>query len=393
MDAVRNPYNPGAGRRPPALVGREFQLDAFRVLVHRASLARTSQSMVLSGLRGVGKTVLLNELAAQAQRAGWITAKLEAAAEGGTQEQFTIRMVRSLHASLRERQHKGWGGKFRTALGSFKAFSLTVDGTGSLTFGIDVDAQHGRADTGVLETDLVELAIDLTEAAVEQRVGVAVFVDELQDVHHDILAAVITAVHDAGQRELPFYLIGAGLPSLPRILAEAKSYAERLFDFHTISYLSPDSAAQALTAPAHAEGVHWDDDALTEINQAAGGYPYFLQEYGAAAWNVAVGPAITGRDAVVARQLGEAKLDAGFYASRWDRATAAERDYLRAMAADGGRPSLSGTVAARLGRHPRALGPARAALIGKGLLWAPEHGQIAYTVPGMAQYIDRQIVT
>ena len=391
MDAVRNPYNPGAGRRPPALVGRDFQLQAFDVLTGRAARGRTGQSLILSGLRGVGKTVLLNELSARAQAAGWISSKIEARPEGGgTPDHFSTRLSRGLQTSLRELQHKGWGGKFKAALRTFKAFSLKVDESGSLTVGIDVDPARGRADTGVLENDLSELATDLAAAAAEHHAGVALFVDELQDVPRNTLAALITAVHEAGQREQPFYLIGAGLPSLPRILAEAKSYSERLFDMHTIGHLAPPVAAQALAEPARIEGVRWNQDALISIIDAAGGYPYFLQEYGSATWNVADGPVITAAHTAVAKQLGEAKLDAGFFASRWARATAAEREYLRAMAVDGGPPSMSGTVASRLGRTPSALGPARASLIAKGLVYAPEHGQIAYTVPGMAQYIGRQ---
>ena len=392
MDAVRNPYNPGAGRRPPALVGRDFQLQAFDVLTGRAARGRTGQSLALSGLRGVGKTVLLNELTQRAVRAGWITAKIEARPEGAAQNHFSTRLSRGLQTSLRELQHKGWGGKFKSALRTFKAFSLKVDETGSLTVGIDVDPARGRADTGVMETDLTELAIDLGAAAADHHAGVALFVDELQDVPRDTLAALITAVHEAGQREQPFYLVGAGLPSLPRILAEAKSYSERLFDVHTIRNLPPAAAAQALTEPAAAEGVRWTPEALTAIVDATGGYPYFLQEYGSATWNVARGPVITVDDTDVAKQLGEAKLDVGFFASRWARATAAEREYLRAMAVDAGQPSMSGAVAARLGRTPGALGPARASLIAKGLVYAPEHGQIAYTVPGMAHYIGRQTI-
>ena len=390
MDAVRNPYNPGAGRRPPALVGRDFQLRALEILIGRATHGTTGQSLILSGLRGVGKTVLLNELSNRAVQAGWITAKLEARPEGAHQDQFSARLSRGLQSSLRELQHQGWGGKFKAALRSFKAFSLKVDATGALTVGIDVDPARGRADTGVLETDLAELAVDLADAAAEHHAGVALFIDELQDVPRGTLAALITAVHEVGQRDQPVYLIGAGLPSLPRILAEAKSYAERLFDVHTIGYLPPPVAAQALNEPAQAAGANWTQEALAAVVDAAGGYPYFLQEYGSAAWNVAGGPMITAADAAVAKQLGEAKLDAGFFASRWARATAAEREYLRAMAADAGQPSMSGTVAARLGRIPSAMGPARASLIAKGLVYAPEHGQIAYTVPGMAQYIGRQ---
>ncbi len=308
MDAVRNPYSPGAGRRPPALVGRDFQLQAFDVLLHRAAIGKSGQSLILSGLRGVGKTVLLNELAGRAAVAGWITAKVEVTPQDRTATRFATRLARSLHASLRQLQHKGWSGKFRAALGTFKAFTLKLDQSGSLSIGIDVDAARGRADTGNIATDLTELAVDLAEAAAEQHMGLAVFVDELQDADTETLASLVAAAHEAGQRELPFYLVGAGLPSLPRILAEAMSYAERLFDYHTIGYLASPLAQQALVAPAAAEGVSWHPDALNIIAAASAGYPYFLQEYGAAVWNLSPGPVITDQDAGAGQQLGEAKL-------------------------------------------------------------------------------------
>lgn len=390
MDAVRNPYSPGAGRRPPALVGRDFQIRALDVLLHRATIGRTGQGLILSGLRGVGKTVLLNELAVRAGRADWIVSKIEAHTDGAGRDNFQVSLARGLHRSLRQLQGKGWSGKFKYALSTFKAFSVQVDPTGSVTFGVDVRAAAGRADTGNVDTDLVELAVDLAEAAAEQQVGVGIFIDEMQDVSTDVLRALISAAHEAGQRDLPFYIIGGGLPSLPRVLAEAKSYAERLFDFHTIGHLAGELAAEALVAPALAEGARWSPEALHHIVTVAGGYPYFLQEFGSAAWNVAVGPVITPHDAGVAEQFGQAKLDAGFFASRWGRATPAERDYLTAMAIDAGNPSQSSEVAARMARAPASLGPARASLINKGLIYAPEHGQIAYTVPGMAQFIVRQ---
>lgn len=390
MDAVHNPYSPGAGRRPPELVGRDFQIIALDVLLHRATVGRTGQGLILSGLRGVGKTVLLNELAVRAQRSDWMISKVEAHPDGAGRDNFQVTLARSLQQSLRQLQGKGWGGKFKTALTTLKAFSIKVDPAGAVTLGVDITGGD-RANTGSVDTDLTELAMDLAEAAVEHGVGVAVFIDEMQDVAADVLSALISAAHEAGQRNLPFYVIGGGLPSLPRVLAEAKSYAERLFDYHTIGHLDGTLAAQALAGPASAEGARWHPDALNHIVNVSGGYPYFLQEYGSAAWNVSQGPEISVHDAGVAELLGQAKLDAGFFASRWGRATPSERDYLRAMALDGGNPSQSSEVATRLGRTPSALGPARASLIGKGLIFAPEHGQVFYTVPGMAAFIMRQM--
>jgi hypothetical protein len=390
MDAVHNPYSPGAGRRPPALVGRDFQINAIDVLLHRATIGRTGQGLILSGLRGVGKTVLLNELAGRAQRADWIVSKVEAHPDGAGRDNLQVALARGLHQSLRQLQEKGWAGKFRTALSTFKAFSVKVDPTGSVTFGVDVNTAAGRADTGNVDTDLTELALDLAEAAAQQHVGVGIFIDEMQDVSSEVLSALISAAHEAGQRDLPFYVIGGGLPSLPRVLAEAKSYAERLFDYHTIGHLAVALAAEALVTPALAEGASWDPDALSHIIEVAGGYPYFLQEYGSVAWNVALGPVITPHDASVAEQFGQAKLDAGFFASRWGRAT-----QLNATTSVRWRPTRADTAnqvksPTEWVDHPAHSARPVPASSTRALIYAPEHGQISYTVPGMAQFITRQ---
>jgi hypothetical protein len=345
--------------------------------------------MVLSGLRGVGKTVLLNELARAARSAGWIVCTLEGQTGDKDGRDFASALGRALTEALREIAPPSWGERLKAAARTLKSFALTVDPSGAVSLGIDVDPSH-RANSGRMDTDLPELANDLATAAVERNTGVAIFVDEMQDVGTPALAGLITAAHLAGQRELPFYVIGAGLPSLPRVLAEAKSYAERLFEFRDIGRLDEASARDALVRPVVAEGANWDEPALGAVLQGSGGYPYFLQEFGSAAWTVASGPSISLHEARTAILLGTAQLDSGFFRSRWDRATPAERDYLVAMAPDGGIPSQSGEVARRLNRLATALGPARASLINKGLLFAPEHGQIAYTVPGMADFIGRQ---
>ena len=391
MDPVHNPYSPGAGRRPAALVGRDAEIRSFDVLVHRATLARTGQPMTLTGMRGVGKTVLLGELASRAWTAGWIVSQVEAHADNSAREPFTVTLARGLHTSLRALQPRTAGQRFRQAMATFKSFSLKVDPSGGVSVGLDVEPARGRADTGYAETDLTELALDLAEAAADERAGVAVFVDEMQNVGSDVLSALCAAMHAAGQRNLPFYVVGAGLPSLPRLLADAKSYSERLFDFRTIGHLDEREAAEALTAPARLAGADWEMDAVRMVVAASGGYPYFLQEYGSAAWDAAPGPVIGVTDAQVAVVAGRNKLDGGFFRSRWDRATRGEREYLAAMAVDAGVPSSSGEIGRRLGRVGGALGPTRAGLIAKGLVYAPEHGLIAYTVPGMAEFIARQV--
>jgi AAA ATPase-like protein len=387
---VQNPYSPGAGLRPPELAGRDDDISAFETLLARAAAGRTSQSLVLTGLRGVGKTVLLNDLASRARGRDWIVAQVEARADDtGT---FRTMVSRSLNQSLRQVTGR-WGvrDKFRAALATFKSFSIKTDPSGNLALGIEVDPRQGRADTGSLEVDLSELAFDLAEPATELGTGVVVLVDEMQDLSGDELAAISTAAHEAGQRNVPFYVVGAGLPSLPGLLAEARSYAERLFAYRPIGPLTKAAAALAVSRPAASQDVSWSAAAVDIVIGAAVGYPYFLQEFAKATWDYAPGPAIKPADARLGVRAGSDKLDAGFFASRWKRATPAERDYLRAMSADGDRPSASGEIARRLGKASvQQVGPIRANLIHKGLVYAPEHGQVAYTVPGMAAFISRQ---
>ncbi len=386
---MRNPYSPGAGLRPSELVGRGDQLVRFDVLRQRAVRGMNNRSIVLTGLRGVGKTVLLNEMAARARDEGWITAKVEADASGARtlREQLSAALNRSLRevtGSGRTRE------RVRRALATFKSFSLRADPSGALSVGIDIDAHLGRADSGALYADLTDLAFDLAVAADDLGAGVAVFIDEMQELNADELAAVCQACHESGQHNAQFYVVGAGLPSLPGVLADARSYAERLFEYSPIGALARDQAAAALVLPAEAQGVSWSDHALAHVLKHADGYPYFLQEFGKWTWDVAASSPLARVDAVSGVKFGWRNLDAGFFRSRWERATPTEREYLAAMAADGDGPSPSGEVATRTGRTASAVGPMRANLIHKGLIYAPAHGRIAFTVPGMAEFIRRQ---
>jgi hypothetical protein len=344
----------------------------------------------MTGLRGVGKTVLLNELADRARGDGWIVAKVEGDGSAGGHP-FRQQVAQGLNRALREivgsrRVRRG----LRRALATFRSFSLHTDPSGALAIGIEIDPERGRADTGSLETDLTDLALDLGTAAEDMDAGVGLFVDEMQGLSEPALIALCQACHEAGQREVQFYVIGAGLPSLPRVLAEARSYAERLFEYWPVGALDREDSASALIRPAADAGVAWDGDAADAVVLRSGGYPYFLQEFGKAAWNYAPGPSITLSDAQAGIRAGIASLDDGFFRSRWERATPAEREYMRGMAADGDGPSQSGEVARRLGKEASAVGPARANLIHKGLVYAPEHGVIAFTVPGMSDFIMRE---
>lgn len=394
MDAVDNPYAPGAGLRPPELAGRDADIQEFETILARAASGRASQSMVLTGLRGVGKTVLLNDLADRARRRDWVVAQVEARTDGDSRDaSFRSMVARSLNQSLRQvTGRSGLRERFRSALATFRAFSIATDPSGALSLGIEVDPQRGRADTGSLELDLSELAFDLAASAADIGVGVVVCIDEMQDLERDELAAICTAVHEAGQRTLPFYVVGAGLPSLPGILADARSYAERLFTFRAIGPLHAVAAAVAVSRPAESQHASWAPEAVGVVVEASAGYPYFLQEFAKASWDYASGASIEADDARVGVEAGREKLDAGFFRSRWNRATPAEREYLRAMADDGEGPSSSGDVARRLGKTSvQQVGPTRANLIHKGMLYAPGHGLIAYTVPGMAAFIERQV--
>lgn len=384
MDAVTNPYSPGAGLRPAVLAGRDGERAAFDAVLQRATLGRSVRGLMLTGLRGVGKTVLLNELADAAERVGWITVQMEVRSDGAKPSLATV--AQQLSAGLRRGLGRKIGAAATRALASVKAFSLTVDPTGQIGVNIDLDA----AGSGDLEIDFAGLAIDVGCRASELGIGVAVMVDELPELDKPTLAAVAAAAHAAGQRTVPFVIVGAGLPSLPGRLAEAKSYSERLFDYRPLDRLDADTAARAVTEPAAEGGVAWEPDAVTTVVTAASGYPYFLQEYGSACWQVAGGPGITTHDAANGITLGQAILDGGFFRSRWDRATPTERLYLAAMANDGVGPSRTQDIATRLGRTQSNLGPIRAGLIGKGLVYAPEYGQIAFTVPGMAAFVRRQ---
>jgi hypothetical protein len=393
MDPSRNPYSPGAGVRPRELAGRDEELDNFQVLRRRAERGLVGRSIVLTGLRGVGKTVLLNELAAKAAEDGWLVTKVEMDTTGTPDRRFKYQVARSFNRSLREaraRWRRG-GDALRRALRTFKSFSLTIDPSGTLSAGIEVDHAPGRADTGTLEVDLEELALDVAAAAAEQSVGVALFIDELQDATGEELAAIAATCHEAAQRGARFYVVGAGLPSLPGLLAEARSYSERLFDYRRLGALGYSAASQAVVVPAAAEGVEWEQKAVELIVEKSDGFPFFLQEFAKAAWDVATGPVITGADANEGVRLGITELDRGFFASRWQRATPSEREYMKAMAMDGEGPSQSGEIARRLNKkRANLLGPTRAKLINKGLIYAPEHGLIAFTVPGMAGFVNRQ---
>jgi hypothetical protein len=387
MDPVSNPYSPGAGRRPAALVGRDDQLNGWEVALRRIEAGRDAQSMVLYGLRGVGKTVLLSEFGKKARARGWITARVEA----GPDISFREALGEALHAPLADLARPNAGQRLLKALRTAVSFKASYDANGVWSFGMDLTGSSGGgANTGMLETDVRKILSDVAAASAEEGVGLAVLIDEAQDLSVEELSAICSVVHAAGQEGLRLVVAMAGLPSLPRILAEARSYSERLFSYSRIDELRDELSREALSRPASSENVTWDNDALALIVSAAAGYPYFLQQYGQETWNETPYPPITLVDARVGAARGQAALDQGFFRARWDRATRGEQRYLRAMADDSDQGSRAGDVAERLGRKVASLGPVRANLISKGLVYAPEHGVVAFTVPGMAGFINRQ---
>lgn len=391
MDPVANPFRPGAGRRPPLLAGREAVLDAFGVVRGRAEeLGEGDRSWVLHGLRGVGKTVLLNELLAQVSDRGWITAKVEA----GATPSLSVALSRALVGGLRTATGRHPEPPLRRLVGVFKAFSIKVDPTGAVAVGVDVEPIKGIADSGRLAGDLAALFEVLGETARDLGIGVLVLVDELQEADAEELAAVNTAVHDLGQAPapLPLAFVGAGLPSLPAQLADATSYAERLYDYRPVGLLGSEASRDALTVPTRQRDVEWDHDGLEAAVEAAGGYPYFLQSVGKHVWDHARSSPIDLDDVTVGLADARREIDEGLYRSRWERATRSQREVLRAVA------QVGGTGAATVAEIARAMGKrrtsdisvARDELIKKGLLYAPERGLLAFTVPGMDDFIDRQ---
>jgi hypothetical protein len=393
MDPVRNPYAPGAGQRPPELAGRDHELSAFDVVLERIAHGRPERSLVLTGLRGVGKTVLLNQLRSAAISRGWGTGKIEA-----RPDQSLRRPVSSaLHMALRELRHPDQE-SMDAVLGVLKAFALRgVGGDGGTVRvrdrwqpGIDVPASSGRADSGDMEIDLVELLSDAAGLAADVGKGVALFIDEMQDVQGDDVSAICAACHELSQQGAPLIVVGAGLPHLPAVLSASKSYSERLFRYLRIDRLDRPAADRALLAPAEREEVTFEPEALDALYAAADGYPYFVQAYGKVTWDVAAASPITAADVAMAAPVAEAELAVGFFGSRYDRATPAEREYMHAMAELGGPAGAAvstSEVAVSLGRKPASLSPARDSLIKKGLVFSAERGQIAFTVPHFGRYL------
>lgn len=391
MDPRRNPYAPGAGAPPPELAGRDSLIERAAIALDRIRLGRHDKSLILVGLRGVGKTVLLNRIQLDAEARGIHGVRLEAPEDRSLPGVLAPSMRAALLKLDRTKAATTGGKKALRVLASFIG-AMKVK-FGDVEVGLDIEPESGLADTGDLNADLTDLLVTVGEAARQRSTAFAVFVDELQYVEEAQLAALITALHRCAQKQLPITLVGAGLPQLVGRTGRAKSYAERLFDFPEIGPLDGDSARLALTAPAKKEEVTFTSEALGQILQHTQGYPYFLQEWGKHAWVVAPSSPIGAKHVRDATVQALAELDASFFRVRFDRLTPAEKLYLRAMAELGAGPHRSGDIAEQLGRKVNALGPTRSALISKGMVYSPDHGDTAFTVPLFDQFMKRMMPT
>ena len=389
MDPIKNPFAPGAGSPPPELVGRDPIIEQARVLLGRVKQGKSEKSMLLTGLRGVGKTVLLNEIERMAKVADYRTVSIEAH-EDKALGTLIAPPLRTILFDLN--RVAGAGNKAKRGLAVLRSFigALKIE-VGDVTFGLDIDPERGSADSGDLEIDLPNLFVAVAEAAQEKRSAVAVLIDEVQYFNQKELGALIMAMHKVQQRQLPLVLVGAGLSVLPGLAGESKSYAERLFSFPDIGPLSKDDAAKALREPAHVAGVVFEAPALAEVFRLTKGYPYFLQEWGYQSWNLASASPITRRIVRNATTKVIPRLDQNFFRVRFDRLTPSEKNFLRAIASFGPGPQRTGDIADALGVKVSSLGPVRAKLIKKGMIYSPAHGDISFTVPLFDEFMVRAI--
>jgi hypothetical protein len=387
VDPVKNPYGPGAGTPPPELTGREMLLSEARIALERKRRGRPHKSFILVGLRGVGKTVLLNRVEELARAAEFRTAMIE------VDEDKTLAgvLVPEIRRVLYELDRLGpLSVAVKRGLRVLRSFvgAIRVK-AGDVELGLDVDPEVGTADSGDLDADLAQMFGALGDAAQSRSTAVALIIDELQYLDEPEFRALIMAVHRASQRNLPILLVGAGLPPILGLAGKAKSYAERLFDYPAIGQLAAADVRRAVQEPARREGVDFEPAALDEIVRITEGYPYFVQEWAYHAWNLAKGPIISREDVVSASTRAIARLDESFFRVRFDRLTPSQKRYLRAMAELGSGPHRSGDIAAMYGGKTTTAGPIRDKLISKGMIYSPSHGDVAFTVPLFDQFMKR----
>ncbi len=387
MNPIKNPFSPGAGNRPPEFAGREAILKQSLLALERIKSGKTERSPLMIGLRGVGKTVLLVEIRKKAEVAGYRTMMVEAQEELPLPK-LLLPGLRKLLLGLDST--KALGEKVKRSLRVLKSFLLAVKVTvGDMEFALDAPPEIGSADSGQLDSDLADVFVAVGEAAAECETAVAIIIDELQYLQEAELSALIMAVHKISQEGLPLIVIGAGLPQLAGNTGRAKSYAERLFIFPPVGPLKPEDAKIALQEPVRTQGVIFTEAALAEINLQTKGYPYFLQEWGSQSWNAAQNSPI---DVDVVREASSravANLDQSFFRVRFDRLTPREKEYLRALAELGNNPQRSGDIAQMLGVKSESVAPLRSGLIWKGMIYSPQHGDTAFTVPLFDEFMKR----
>lgn len=388
MDPYTNPFTPGAGAPPPELAGRDDIIQAANITLARVRAGRAEKSQMLLGLRGVGKTVLLNRIARDAQGMGYLAVRLEAP-EGQRLAAYLAPALKGVLVRLNKVERaKAYAA---TAVGALRGFASAFKvSVGDFEFGV---AAPKTADSGNLEIDLPELLVATGEAAKAADTSVALFVDEVQYLSDEDLRGLIVALHRVAQEGLPLVLFGAGLPQVAALAGEAKSYAERLFAYPEVGALTPSAAASAVGEPIKEQNCQIETAALEKIVEVTKGYPYFLQEWGKHAWNTASQCPITAGDVDVASRSATEALDKNFFRVRFDRLTAREQDYLRAMAQLGPGPHSSGAVAEAMGTISENVGPLRSGLIRKGMIYSPKHGDTAFTVPMFDEFMRRAIPT
>jgi hypothetical protein len=388
--AESNPYTPNAGAEPEAVVGRDDQLESFKLLLARIERGRTEQSMIITGLRGVGKTVLLGQFRAKALERDWVVVELEVSKHD--EGEFRRDIATRLRTALLTLSPKArWSERFQHAAAVLQSFTVKFDPAAGWSAGFGIEAAEGFADHANLSMDLTDVFLAMGEAAAERKGGVVLLFDEIQFLSTPQLEAVIEALHKMVQRKLPITFVGAGLPQIAELAGDAKSYAERLFKFPSIGNLSREDADVALLRPAEIEGATFRPGALERSYEITGGYPYFLQELGYAVWTVAEQQEVTAEDIDLAEPGYEAKLDSSFFRVRLDRTTDLQRAYLRGMAQLGPAPQKAADVAEVMGRASTNLGPTRAELINMGLLYTPQHGYAAFTVPHFDRFMMRAV--
>jgi len=387
MDKLKNPFTPGAGAYPPELAGRENVLEAGRIVAGRTLLGRYEKGLMLIGLRGVGKTVLLKNMAENSRLAGIVPVMVEVRNAADDMEELSIRIKEALTTIDFKSKVKSSVNLAYSVLKNFvRSIAVNIG-----EFGVSVEVDHGLGRTGSMEFDLSEVLMATARAAKQSGTAVGLYIDELQNLNVEAVRGIIVALHHAAQELLPLYLIGSGLPSIRSVIGKSKTYAERMFNYEEIGALDFKSTQDAIVRPLSAEGISIETSVLEKLYGQTGGYPYFLQEWGYQLWVKATGTEITEKDMSDISEVVFERLDRNFFDVRFDRVSILEREVLLAMAADTDREVAIADVAARMGRSQTAMSAVRASLIRKGMVYSSSYGRLSYTVPLFAEYLNRKV--